>query len=113
MATEGKTPFPNSSDIAAGTVPPASTGGDPASPSSAFVQRVVQSAQAGADKIAQTAKPAVERVKTAVTDQADQWTSLGQEWSNSLRTSVRHQPLAAVAVGVAIGWLLGRLTDEH
>ena len=42
---------------------------------------------------------------------ADQARELSDEWTESLRTTVRENPLASVAAALAIGLLLAKLTS--
>jgi hypothetical protein len=42
--------------------------------------------------------------------QLDHLRQMGDEWTQSLRTTVRDNPLASVAVAVAVGMLLSRIS---
>ena len=79
--------------------------------------RVVQGAHHAIDRLADTAGPAVQRVQSgvhaageAITQRAHDARDLGDEWAESVRTTVRENPLAAVATALAVGVLIARLT---
>jgi len=63
--------------------------------------RVVAGAHHTIDRLAETAAPHVERLREA---------DLGDEWAKSLRETVRENPLTALAVAVAAGMVLARVT---
>jgi ElaB/YqjD/DUF883 family membrane-anchored ribosome-binding protein len=83
------------------------------------VDRVAESAHRVVDQLAGKAGPAVERLRSTVTGAKD---SMGQrmsdlthtreEWMESARESVRQNPLAAVGLAAAVGYLLARLTSH-
>jgi hypothetical protein len=81
-----------------------------------LVDRVARSAHHTIDRLADTAGPHVRRLQQRFsgTDTggqgADEWRSMGDEWTASLRTSVREHPMAAVACALAAGWLVAKLT---
>lgn len=82
-----------------------------------LVNRVAQSAHATIDKLAEHAVPHVQRLQDGVEgasemlhERADQVRDLGTEWTETLRTTVREHPLAAIGTAVAVGLLLARLT---
>ena len=69
------------------------------------------------DRLADSAEPAVrqlgERVaaaENALQAKAGQLRETRDEWAESLRGTVRSQPLAAIAVAAALGMLLARIT---
>lgn len=79
--------------------------------------RVVQGAHEAIDRLAETAAPHVQRIQDGVASagdmlstRADQVREMSDEWADSLRTTVRENPLAAVATAAALGVLIARLT---
>ena len=87
-------------------------------PQSDVLNRVVQGAHQAIDKLAETAAPHVQRLEQGVHStsdtlhaRADQARELSDEWTESLRTTVRENPLASVAAALAIGLLLAKLTS--
>lgn len=91
-------------------------GGGVAGSADNLVQRIAQGAHETVDRLAPRAAQTVERLSSTVTqaqsklhESADRAVAMGSEWTESARTTVRDYPLAAVAVGFAVGWLLGRL----
>jgi ElaB/YqjD/DUF883 family membrane-anchored ribosome-binding protein len=84
-----------------------------------LMRRVVQGAHEAIDRIADKAIPAVERLKGTYDDaadtlraRADQAVDLKDEWTESLRLTVRQHPLAAIGTALAIGAILARLTSN-
>ena len=82
------------------------------------LNRVVQGAHQTIDRLAESAAPHIQRLEQGVTSasdtlhtRADQARELGDEWTETLRTTVRENPLASVAAAVAIGLLLAKLTS--
>lgn len=80
-------------------------------------QRVVQGAHQTVDSLAETAAPHVQRLQEGMSSAADalpqhaeRLRELGDEWTETLRTTVRENPLAALATAVAVGLLISRLT---
>jgi ElaB/YqjD/DUF883 family membrane-anchored ribosome-binding protein len=81
------------------------------------LNRVVQGAHHAIDRMADTAGPAVQRVQDgvhaasdAISQRAGEARELGDEWTESLRTSVRDNPLTAIAAALAVGVLIARLS---
>ncbi len=81
------------------------------------LNRVVQGAHNAIDRFAETAGPAVQRVQDgvhaagdAISQKAHDARELGDEWTESLRTTVRDNPLTAIATALAVGVLIARLT---
>lgn len=79
--------------------------------------RVVQGAHDTIDRLAETAAPHVQRLQNGVNDvsetvhaRGEQLRETGDEWAESLRNTVRENPLAALAVALAAGMLVARLT---
>lgn len=81
------------------------------------VDRAAQSAHNAIDRVAAKAGPALEGLQSAATtaaqslqDKAASFGELEQAWVESARKTVREHPLATVAVAVAAGMLISRLT---
>lgn len=124
MATpSSNTPFPTSSVSPAvpapgviDAAPDAKPQGEPAD----VVNRVAQVAHVahGAiDRVAETAAPAVQRLQDVVraagdtlTQRASDARALGDEWTESVRCTVRQHPIAALATALALGVLVARLS---
>lgn len=68
--------------------------------------RVKQGAHQGVDTLADTAAPHVQRLQDGIAAARD----TGEEWAENLRTTVRENPLAAIAAAAALGMLVARLT---
>lgn len=118
--------FPSSSSatssIASGTA--GSTSADTAGsavtgtrPQSDVLNRVVQGAHHTIDRLAETAAPHVQRLEQGVSSaseslhqRADHVREVGDEWAESLRSTVRENPLAALATALAVGVLIARIT---
>jgi len=130
MPTES-TPFPTSTE--AGTDPTAASGGvrtesetDSALGTRAegvsvraddVISRIAQSAHETIDRLAESAAPHVNRLGEGLSGagetlqaRADRAREVGDEWVESLRDTVRENPLAAVGVALAIGVLVARLS---
>ena len=80
-------------------------------------QRVVQGAHQTVDSLAATAAPHLQRLQEGMSSAADalpqnveSMRKFGDEWTETLRTTVRENPLAALATAVAVGLLISRLT---
>jgi len=120
------TPFPTSESAATASAGSAAEPAAPGSNGSAagaqassedLLNRVVQSAHQTIDRLAESAAPHVRKLQDGVTganeklhEKADHAKQLGDEWSESLRSTVRDHPLAAVATALAVGMLIARLT---
>jgi ElaB/YqjD/DUF883 family membrane-anchored ribosome-binding protein len=108
--SSGSVPYPTSDSEttnAAGSTPP-------------VVERVAGTAHKVVDQLASKAGPAVERVKSGVNTAKDAMhtrldglSTTRDEWMESCRHSVRQHPLASVGIGIAMGYLLARLTRER
>jgi ElaB/YqjD/DUF883 family membrane-anchored ribosome-binding protein len=79
--------------------------------------RAVHGAHDTIDRLAETAEPHVQRFQEevasasdAVQSRANQLRETGDEWAESLRETVRENPLAALAAALAVGMLVSRLT---
>jgi ElaB/YqjD/DUF883 family membrane-anchored ribosome-binding protein len=130
MAATTERPFPSSSLASGGDAnrPAADpdTPPDAGSPGSTFptdhftrttrdddmLGRVVQGAHQTIDRLAETAAPHVKRLQDGVGARAEHAKEVGDEWAESLRCTVRDNPLAAVATAVALGVLIARLTQR-
>ncbi|MCW5659575.1 MAG: hypothetical protein KIT60_17890 [Burkholderiaceae bacterium] len=128
MATE--TPFPTASaetaqpagpDVTRSSpIPSAGADGavaDTAARTDDLIGRIAQSAHETIDRLAETAAPHVSRLQgslsgDALHQRADQVRELRDEWTESLRETVRENPLAAVGIALAVGVLVARLTRE-
>jgi len=114
--TEHPIPFQSSADSGATIAPNPQPGVDGGS-SADLLQRVVQGAHQTIDRMADTAAPHVQRMQESMHSAGDmlnqrgeQVRDMGDEWAESLRTTVRENPLAAVAAAVALGLLVARIT---
>jgi ElaB/YqjD/DUF883 family membrane-anchored ribosome-binding protein len=97
------------------TTPPFSTG--TSGTSDDVMNRVVQGAHEAVDRVAEKAGPAVERIRSGVSGaaeslhtHAEEFGALQEQWMQSARSCVREHPLATVAVAVAVGVLLSRIS---
>ena len=80
-----------------------------------LIGRIAQSAHETIDRLAETAAPLVNRLQEnlsgeALHQRADDMREWRDEWTESLRSSVRENPLAAVGVALAVGFLIARLS---
>lgn len=76
------------------------------------LQRVVKGAHETLDRLADSAAPHVQRWQESVGTGAGHVKEIGDEWTESLRCTVRENPLAAVATALALGVLIARLTQR-
>jgi ElaB/YqjD/DUF883 family membrane-anchored ribosome-binding protein len=83
------------------------------------MRRMVQGAHEAVDRIADKAIPAVERLRGSLSDaqdtlqqRASQVGELRDEWTESLRSTIREHPLAAVATALAVGVIISRLASS-
>jgi ElaB/YqjD/DUF883 family membrane-anchored ribosome-binding protein len=109
-------PPPRNNDIASATSTAAAGSAKP------LLDSVVRTAHDAVDRVAAKAAPALERVVSgaqgatqAVQQRARDANDLSHEWADSLRATVRDHPLASLAVALAVGVLVSRLThsDGH
>lgn len=108
------TPFPTSTAPAA---PPAGEHALGAAAATApLLDRVVRGAHDTIDRLAETAAPHVQKLEATVGSASEQLKAnaerareLGDEWTESLRCTVRDNPLTAVAVALVAGALIARL----
>jgi ElaB/YqjD/DUF883 family membrane-anchored ribosome-binding protein len=82
-----------------------------------LIGRIAQSAHETIDRLAETAAPHVNRLQETLTgdalhQRADEMRQLRDEWTESLRSTVRENPLAAVGVALAVGILIARLSSR-
>jgi ElaB/YqjD/DUF883 family membrane-anchored ribosome-binding protein len=111
-------PPPRNNDIASAT----NTSTAAAGSAKPLLDSVVRTAHDAVDRVAAKAAPALERVVSgaqgathAVQQRARDANDLSHEWADSLRATVRDHPLASLAVALAVGVLVSRLThgDGH
>jgi ElaB/YqjD/DUF883 family membrane-anchored ribosome-binding protein len=88
-----------------------------ATAASNIVDRLAESAHRAIDRLAQGAGPAVERMRSVASSTVDDMgrkvDDLGatkEEWMDSARTSVQGNPMAAVGIAFAVGYLIARLS---
>lgn len=121
MATDSTT-FPSTGNPLPTSTSPTGIGATPGTTktSDELIQRVVQGAHSTIDRLAETAVPAVNRLQEGIHTAgdklhagADHARELGDEWTESLRTTVREHPIAAVAVALAAGVLIARLSSSR
>lgn len=81
------------------------------------VDRATQSAHDAIDRMASKAGPALEQLQSAATsaaqalqDKAASFGEMEEAWVESARKTVREHPLAAIAVAVAAGMIISRIT---
>jgi ElaB/YqjD/DUF883 family membrane-anchored ribosome-binding protein len=81
----------------------------------ALIERIARSAHHTIDRLAESAAPHVNRLQEGLTgagdtlhQRADQMREVGDEWAESLRCTVRENPLAAVGVALVVGVLIAR-----
>ena len=80
-----------------------------------LIGRLALSAHETIDRLAESAAPHVNRLQESLSgdalhQRADDMRELRDEWAESLRDTVRENPLAAVGVAVAVGILIARLS---
>lgn len=95
-----------------GTGNPGSTG--------ATIDRLVRGAHDTIDRVAEKAAPMLDDLKTRVgatqerlSQRADDWVRLEHEMAERARTHVRNRPLTAVALAMAAGMLIARITSSR
>lgn len=118
MATESNLPFPTAEQA---SVDPATMSNGGASHlqgnGNDLMSRVVQGAHQTIDRLAESAAPHVQRLSEGVSGtservhaQVDHLREVGDEWTESLRMTVREHPLAALGLALAAGMLIAKLT---
>lgn len=82
-----------------------------------MLSRVVKGAHDTIDRLADTAAPHVARLEDTLATanvrvhaRADRARDVGDEWADSLRDTVRENPLAALAAAVALGVVVAKLS---
>lgn len=83
------------------------------------MSRVVQGAHATIDRVADSAAPHVQRLQQGMASASDslhersgQAREMGEEWTESMRNTVRENPIAAVVTALVAGLVIARLTDR-
>ncbi len=121
MATN-ENPFPSSTDAMPGASGSLGLSGSSSTLASSstpndMLNKVVEKAHATIDRLAETAAPHVQRLSEGASsasevlhDRAGQARELGDEWTQSLRNTVRENPLATVAAAVALGVIIAKLS---
>lgn len=71
-----------------------------------LMNRAVGGAHHTIDRIAEAVQPHAQDLGM----RAERMREAGDEWANSMRDTVRESPLAAVAVALAVGMLVARIT---
>jgi len=91
--------------------------GDRQSHAKEVIHRVAESAHQAVDRMAEKAGPAAEKLESgmahaneSLTEQAQRVRELGDEWTHSLRDTVRENPLTSLLVAVTAGALIARIT---
>lgn len=82
-----------------------------------MLKNAVQGAHDTLDRLADRAAPAVQRMGDSVSSaeatlraKTSQLREKGDEWVDGTRSSIRNHPLTAVAIALAVGALLDRMT---
>jgi ElaB/YqjD/DUF883 family membrane-anchored ribosome-binding protein len=99
------------------STPQANEGDKPVTAAVGFLEQAVQGAHNTVDRLAEGVKPTVQDLgerassaEDALLAKSEQLREAGDEWMESVRASVRDNPLAAVAAALALGLLLARIT---
>lgn len=93
-----------------GGVPPPGMSEGGAQRGDDMLARVVQGAHQTIDRLAESAAPHVHRLSEGLDSRSGQVREMSEEWTESLRTTVREHPLAAVATALAVGMLIARIS---
>lgn len=126
-STSGSVPYPTSTsttdDLASGSASTRSNGtttGATGAATPPVVERVAESAHRVVDQLAGKAGPAVERLRGSMSDARESvnqhmadFSQTREEWAESARESVRRNPLAAIGIAAAVGYVLARLTSDR
>jgi ElaB/YqjD/DUF883 family membrane-anchored ribosome-binding protein len=85
-----------------------------------LVNRMTETAHGAVDRLAEKAGPAVQKLESGVTqvnealhEQAHRMREMGDEWTHSLRNTIRENPLSAVLLAMAAGALISRISRDH
>jgi ElaB/YqjD/DUF883 family membrane-anchored ribosome-binding protein len=77
------------------------------------------SAQAGIDRLRNSAHETVERAASVASSAADrvsarseEWLAAKNEWMDATRAYVREHPVAALGIALAAGYLFSRMTGR-
>ena len=104
---------PNTSMLPDAVAPAAA----PTLPATDLMQKVVEGAHETIDRLAASAAPQVRRLDAGMADagqalaaKADALRGTRDEWAESLRGTVRENPLAAVLAALAVGVVIARIT---
>jgi len=80
------------------------------------VDRMSRGAHQAVDRLAERAAPAVEQMRSAaeratdvVGSKIDEFSTMQDEWAESMREKVRSRPLVVVGFALLAGLILGRL----
>jgi ElaB/YqjD/DUF883 family membrane-anchored ribosome-binding protein len=109
-------PFPSNDDAArpySSSSLDTPSGAGSSGTASDMMSRVVSGAHHTIDRLAESAAPHVDRLQATgedLTQRAEHLRHVGDEWTESMRSTVRDNPLAAVAVALALGMLIARVT---
>lgn len=110
-------PFPTSQPAATPATAADSTANGVSKAAAPLLDRVVRGAHETIDRLAETAAPHVQKLEETVGHAGEQLQAnasrareLGDEWTESMRCTVRDNPLTAVAVAMVVGALIARLS---
>jgi hypothetical protein len=113
FASSDKSTFGQSPDLPKTSPPPATD----KQPAAELMDKVVQGAHDTIDRLADSAAPQVERLDEGVAaagdalhENADRLRETGEQWAESLRSTIRDNPLATVLAALALGMVIARLT---
>lgn len=114
LLSDGKESRP-SNPAAARSAPGAPTEALSPSAASEWLDRWVERAHAGIDRLADVAEPRLQRLQEgmratggSLRRRAGQVREDGEAWAQSLRDTVRERPVTAIAVAAALGLLIAR-----
>jgi ElaB/YqjD/DUF883 family membrane-anchored ribosome-binding protein len=117
MASIGGTPYSPSDDSLTADPSGMSTGAA-RDGQNELLERVVQGAHQTIDRLADAVSPHLQRMQSGVSTAGESLTARKEElrettdeWADSLRDTVRENPLAAVAAAVAVGIIVARLSS--
>ena len=115
--TSNENMFPSSTSPVPGTNGSSHASTAVGSATGDMLSRVVERAHATIDRLAESAAPHVHRLSESASsagellhNRADQARELGDEWTQSLRSTVREHPLAALATALALGVIIAKLS---
>lgn len=85
-----------------------------------LVNRMTETAHGAVDRLAEKAGPAVQKLESGVAqanealhEQAHRMREMGDEWTHSLRNTIRENPLSAVMLAMAAGAFISRISRDH